>query len=208
MYANATKKVTEAHKQLQSMGLELKVQSLRKHHETQFFLYNVENFVLCGDVSLDRTQNIPVDNYLLESDQVIKVDDKDVKCEQIGQVKTMSNDARARLVMRLHFLVHSYINMYVWCPESKQEVVGYRMTERSQATKQSHLLTIDKLVCEMPLSKAFDDNQTADSNHDLMKQYGPNEGILISDIDDFMPRGNPIVNFKSEWPPVEEQSKS
>ena len=71
--------------------------------------------------------------------------------------------------MRLHFIVDSFVNLYVYDTESKQEVVGYRMRERSNATKQSHLLTLDKLVCEMPLSKAFDPDQTEESNMGVLK---------------------------------------
>ena len=58
-------------------------------------------------------------------------------------------------MMRLHFLVHSFINIYVWDPVQKTEVLGYKMTNRNISTKQSHLLTIDKLVCEMPLGETF-----------------------------------------------------
>ena len=60
-------------------------------------------------------------------------------------------------------------------------------------------MTIDKLVCEMPLEHAFNQGQTALDNAHFLKQYGPNEGFFISDFDDFMPKGNPIVNFASEW---------
>lgn len=33
------------------------MQYFKRGHETEFFLYNVDNYLLTGDVSLDRTQN-------------------------------------------------------------------------------------------------------------------------------------------------------
>ena len=51
----------------------------------------------------------------------------------------------------------------------------------------------------MPLEHAFNQDQTALDNAHFLKQYGPNEGLFISDFDNFMPKGNPIVNFASEW---------
>ena len=68
---------------------------------------------------------------------------------------SINENSKVLLLMRLHFLVHSYTNLYVWDPDQKAELVGYKMKERSEATKQTHLLTVDKLVCEMPLSRAF-----------------------------------------------------
>ena len=67
-------------------------------------------------------------------------------------------------MMRLQFLVHTYINMYVQDPETKGELVGYKMKEKTDHTKQTHLLTIDKLVMSMPVAKSFDTEQTAFSN--------------------------------------------
>ena len=94
--------------------------------------------------------------------------------------------------------------MYVWDSENKAELIGYRMREKTDATKQTHLLTIDKLICEMPLVKSFSQDQDAFSNRDHLKSFGPNEGIFISDFDNFMPRNNPIVNFTPVWPPIED----
>ena len=91
---------------------------------------------------------------------------------------------------------------------TNSELVGYRMRERSDATRQTHLLTLDKLVCEMPTQLTFNENQTALDNEGALKHYGPNEGILISDFDNFMPRNNPIVNFTPVWPPPEEEAKA
>lgn len=210
MYSKAQSKLDEAHKTLAKQGLQLKAQSLRggnNLHDTQFYLYNVENFLLVGDVSLDRSKNKPETDFIKEEDQEVTVDEGlVVKCDQIASVRDlMQGQARVRVLMRMHFLVHTYINLYVWDPENEAELVGYRMRERSQATKQSHMLTLDKLVCEMPLRESFNPQQDELTNKEWMQQYGQNEGVYISDFDNFMPRGNPVVNFTPIWPPPEEE---
>jgi len=55
--------------------------------------------------------------------------------------------------MRLHFLVTSFLNLYIWDPASKQVVVGRQLprSNKSIVDKQSHTLVIDKLVAEMHL---------------------------------------------------------
>ena len=45
-------------------GWEFNFQSFKRTHETEFFLYNVDTFLLVGDVSLDRRQNTRVDDFL------------------------------------------------------------------------------------------------------------------------------------------------
>ena len=65
-------------------------------------------------------------------------------------------------------------------------------------------MTVDKLVCEMPLGMSMNTDQTPESNKGHIRRFGPNEGIMLTDIDNFMPRGNPIVNFPNVWPPEEE----
>ena len=68
MFKKAQVKVREAKKVLEKQGLTMKVQSLRKSHDTQFYLYNVQNYLLCGDVSIDRTKNKakPEEEFMLE----------------------------------------------------------------------------------------------------------------------------------------------
>ena len=63
-----------------------------------------------------------------------------------------------RLVMRLYFAVSTYINLYLRDPKTKEDLVGCRLTERSMSQRKTHLLTIDKTVCEMPLSEAYNHN--------------------------------------------------
>ena len=101
--------------------------------------------------------------------------------------------------MRLYFQVNTFMNLYLWDPAQKAEVIGSRVREKTLATKKSHLLTIDKLVMQMPLKHAYNQDQLPDTNKDVLKQRGPNEGVYISDFDNFMPKGNPIVNFVEEY---------
>lgn len=100
----------------------------------------------------------------------------------------ISQNSSAVLVMRLHFVVHSFINLYV--TQGDQEIAGHKVIERNIATKQSHLLTIDKPVLEMQMIEAFKEESQK------IRIFGKREGLMISDFDDFMPRGNPIVNFE------------
>lgn len=98
-------------------------------------------------------------------------------------------------VMRLHFVVHTYLNMTMSDGQGAL-MVGNRVAERTRANIQSHLVTIDKQVMRMKVQEAFNpDQKTAASD---IKTFGRREGILISDVDDFMPRGNPFVNFPNE----------
>ena len=66
MFRKAQLKVKEAKKELDRQGLTMKVQSLRKSHETQFYLYNVQNYLLCGDISIDRANNKPEEDFIQE----------------------------------------------------------------------------------------------------------------------------------------------
>lgn len=100
----------------------------------------------------------------------------------------ISQNSSAVLVMRLHFVVHSFINLYV--TQGDQEIAGHKIIERNTANKQSHLLTIDKPVLEMQMIEAFKEESQK------IRIFGKREGLMISDFDEFMPQGNPIVNFE------------
>ena len=78
MLIKTANKVDEAHRALKKQGLELRVQNLRgghQVHDSEFFLYNVQNYLLCGDVKLDRSCNKPETAFLLEEKQDINVND-------------------------------------------------------------------------------------------------------------------------------------
>ena len=141
-----------------------------KLHDTDFFLYKIENFLLCGDVSLDRAKNKPVEEYMYEDDTPLEFDGKEIKVKQIAKIKDISMQSEAVLMMRLHFMVHTFLNVYVWDPESKAEVFGYRINERNMSTKQSHMMTVDKLVCKLPLGQAFNQSQAASMKSTTLAQ--------------------------------------
>lgn len=50
--------------------------------------------------------------------------------------------------MRMYFVVHTFLNLY-------SDSVGYKITERNEATKHSHLMTIDKKVLSLKMADAF-----------------------------------------------------
>ena len=59
-YSLLSTKLQTAHQTLVT-PYKLNCQNLRRNHETEFFLYNIENFLLSGEVSLDRSKNLPED---------------------------------------------------------------------------------------------------------------------------------------------------
>jgi hypothetical protein len=64
--------------------------------------------------------------------------------------------------MRLHFLVSSYLNIYLWDPVKEEALVGNTLLgggggERSIADKKCHLMTVDKLVAKMRVGDTFMD---------------------------------------------------
>ena len=62
--------------------------------------------------------------------------------------------------MRLHFLVTTYIDLYLWCPETKQVVLGNPSDgTRGIQNKKTHLMTVDKAVAEMHVGDTFLDKQ-------------------------------------------------
>ena len=70
--------------------------------------------------------------------------------------KNFNQISKGLLVMRLHFLVSTYLNLYVWDPVTQKVVIGNKIPEsRSLSHKKSHLLTIDKLVAEMHVGDTF-----------------------------------------------------
>ncbi len=58
--------------------------------------------------------------------------------------------------MRLHFLVTSYLNMYVWDLEKKECVLGSVVGQsKNMSDKKCHLMTVDKLVAQMHVGDTF-----------------------------------------------------
>lgn len=52
---------------------------MRKGHSTEFFLYNVDTFLLCGDVSVDRTKNHPVDKFMKNEETDMFINGKEIR---------------------------------------------------------------------------------------------------------------------------------
>ena len=63
-YEAASDKLRAAHAKL-VQPYNINSQNFRQGHETEFFLYNVENFLLSGEVSLDRSKNYPQSNFMV-----------------------------------------------------------------------------------------------------------------------------------------------
>ena len=83
--------------------------------------------------------------------------EKEIGVTQIMDTKSLSETSKGHLVMRLHFLVSSYLNIYVQSKKTKEVVFGYSLGDRPRtiADKRSHLMTVDKVVAEMHVSDAF-----------------------------------------------------
>ena len=76
-------------------------------------------------MAIDRAKNKPVADFLLEENQEINVNEIILKVNQLGNMKNAGQaGSNAVLMMRLHFLVHSFINLYVWDPVNKAELIG------------------------------------------------------------------------------------
>ena len=67
----AQKRVQSAHK---TCSGEWKLQNFKKWHETEFYLYNVQSFLLSG-VDVDRRKNKPDTEYGIAEDVKYKVGD-------------------------------------------------------------------------------------------------------------------------------------
>ena len=122
---------------------------------------------------------------------------KQVIVTQYDHFKTLNQKARGLLMVRLHFAVHSFINLYVWDQQKEEEVLGCRTKERNRSTKQTHFLTLDKKICEFPLGSSFKDNDGGGQTPDI-QNFSRIQELYISDFDGFMPRNNLIVDFDSE----------
>ena len=64
------------------------------------------------------------------------VKDKILNFTHYENIKTgfLSIESSCLMMMRLHFLVHTFINLYVRDPVEKTEYVGYRKKERTEAS--------------------------------------------------------------------------
>ena len=144
--------------------------------------------MLCGDVSLNRDLNVPVDSFMVMRDQCLILDGKEFNHTMIAHNDFLQNDSEGLILLRLHFVVHSFINLYVEDPVTRKEVAGQKLTTINQSTTQSHLLTLDKKVCQFNLKKGLTSFDPKEANF-----YRNSEGLVLSDFDKFMSKNNQIV---------------
>ena len=97
-----------------------------KTHRTEFFLYNVENFMLVGDVSLNREKNKAVSHFEQESDVEFMLDERPIKGTSITNKQSLNADSQINVVMRMHFVMHTFLNLLVTDQEAN-EIIGYRI---------------------------------------------------------------------------------
>lgn len=78
----------------------------------------MKSFVLIGDVSIDRSKNTPVTNFMLQENQEVNINNQIVTVDQLGCLANKNNqNLRVKLVMRMDFLVNTFINMYLVDPK-------------------------------------------------------------------------------------------
>ena len=94
------------HEALKSNDLKLQLEHTRgKAHQTKFFLYNIEPFMLCGDVSTNRELNVPDDNFMILKNQCLSLDKQDFTHTMIAHHEFQSNSSKGLILLRLHFVV-------------------------------------------------------------------------------------------------------
>ncbi len=86
-------------------------------------MYNVENILLCGDISLDRTKNLDKDEYLIENETSLLINGQSILGKQYS-AKNINGKQYALVVMRLHFMVHTYLNLTIQ-NSSKEVLYGH-----------------------------------------------------------------------------------
>ena len=84
-YTAASIKLRAAHTKLVP-PYKIDCQNLRKGHETQFYLYKVENYLLSGAVSLDRSQNKPDSHFMVHQGTDLIVNGQQFKGTHISNV--------------------------------------------------------------------------------------------------------------------------
>jgi transcription elongation factor len=82
--------------------------------------------------------------------------------------------------------------MYVLDGSEGQLIAGHPLKERTMHYKQSHLMTVDKVVAEIKVGDAFLDKEDQQQEQSI-NFYPKDQGLFISDFDSFMEKGNPII---------------
>ena len=68
--------------------------------------------MLCGNIDLDRTKNLDRDEYLIENETSLLINGKSILGKQFS-AKNINGQQSAIVVMRLHFMVHTYLNLTI-----------------------------------------------------------------------------------------------
>lgn len=76
-------------------------------------MYNVENYLLIGNVSLNRDKNKQVSQFDLTEDVEFLLDDRTITAKAISNVDNLNASSEITVVMRMHFLVNTFLNMYI-----------------------------------------------------------------------------------------------
>jgi len=85
----------------------------------------------------------------MDYDNQFELDNREITATSITNTQKLNANSDITVAMRMHFVVHTFLNLYV-CDESNNDVIGCNIKQRNGTTMQSHLLTLDKLVCRMP----------------------------------------------------------
>ena len=70
--------------------------------------------------------------------------------------------------------------------------VSRQAHDRTLADKKSHIMVVDKIVAEVHVGDTFLEREEQIRDR-VIKQYARDEGLSISDFDEFMPQGNPLI---------------
>jgi hypothetical protein len=133
----------------------------------------------------------------------VQILSRDLSLTQIVNTQTFSQTSTGHLVMRLHFLVTSYLNLYLEDKKSKEVILGHSLSQEglkhpygarwwTVADKRCHLMTVDKVVAHMHVGDTFLEHEDQVQDR-VITQYKRDEAMWISDFDGFMPLGNPFL---------------
>ncbi|CDW81354.1 UNKNOWN [Stylonychia lemnae] len=183
----------------------LRIQNNRKNKDhTDVFLYHIENYMLIG-CDIDRREITKDKKFQIIEDEKITLDvpqniqgqmmliKQEIPVKQVIEVDKVSKNTKSILMMRMHLLVSSYLNLYVEDPNSLNQVIGNKITQFSEENMKSHTMIVDKKVAELYLGDALLDQQTQIDER-LIKSFGKQEEAYISDFDGFM-KGNHFLSF-------------
>jgi hypothetical protein len=93
----------------------------------------VENYLLIGDVSLDRDKNKALSVFDIDYDNEFELDNRKITATTITNTHKLNSTSDVSVVMRMHFVVHTYLNLFV-SDEAGNDVIGYQIKSRNGTT--------------------------------------------------------------------------